>query len=271
MAKNIVDIPRSLEQVKIKDLTLGRNMRSEPEKTDIKSMANSIRLQGLHSPVLVNRKTMEVIAGQCRFLACVKLELDEISAFVYEDLTQNQIMEISTVENLIRTEPSTKDKIDACTEMYKRYGSYAAVSEAVGISATMVSKYVKYDALPPRLKDLVDNDGLDINVALSANRAAMVNGKVDEDRAVKFAAELRPLNNKERSGFVSKVEDADPDASDEDLIELGRSGDKLTDIVVTFVNKEVDALSGYASDNDQSKNESAHDLAIEGLTRAGKL
>ena len=135
----------------------------------------------------------------------------------------------------------------------------------------MVTKYVKYDALPPALKDLVDNDGLDINVALSASRAAIVNGKIDEDRAVKFAAELRTLSNKERTGFVSKVEDADPDTSDEELIELGRSGDKLTDIVVTFVNKEVDALESYASDNDETRQESAHDLAIESLTRAGKL
>jgi hypothetical protein len=73
---------------------------------------------------------------------------------------------MSISENVVRTNLSQKDLIDACTALYRKYGSVKAVAEELGLSSVKVAAYVKYERLSPALRAAVDSGGVDMATAL---------------------------------------------------------------------------------------------------------
>ena len=249
-------------------------------RTDLSSgiddLAASIKKQGLIQPIYVVEKTngkYEILAGQRRFLAHEKLGYKEIRAIVTDagKLDDNDKVAISLSENLVRRDNSQKEKIDACTKLFKKYGAVKLVAEATGLSSTLVSQYVKYDQLIPELKKKVDSAQLDMKTALQAQKAATeVGGDIDNTAAIKYADELIPLSNQQRKSFV-KVARADPTATIEEKIERGRKQPLLRQIVVTLEESLHHGLQNYAKDEGVNQDEAASTLIEDGLTRRGVL
>ena len=70
---------------------------------------------------------------------------------------------------------------------------------ATGISYGIVSKNVKYARLLPELKEVVDNQSIDINVAMKAQDAAIdENGNVDVDNALMLAQAMKEMDGVQR-------------------------------------------------------------------------
>lgn len=242
----------------------------------IEDLAENIRKQGLIHPIVVGKQPSgkyEILAGQRRFLAHQKLGYKTIRAIVrdVEDLDDIDKVSISLSENLIRQDNKQKELIDACTKLFKRYGSIKMIAEETGLSASLVSQYVKYDQLIPELKKMVDNAKLDMTVALQAQKAAASsNGNVDEEAAIKYAVELKPLSNQQRKKFV-KVVQTDPTASLEEKIEKGRKQPVLKQVIVTLEESIHVGLQSFAKDEGVNQNEAAASLIEDGLARRDLL
>jgi ParB family chromosome partitioning protein len=242
--------------------------------TGIEDLVTSIRRWGLLHPIRVARKEngrFEVLAGQRRFLAFEKLGHKTIQATVVDGAGLDEIEKVglSVTENLIRRDNSQKELIDACTKLFKRYGSIKMVALEMGLNANEVSKYVKYDQLIPKLKEMVDNARLDMAIALQAQRAATEHdGSVDEEAAQKFAAELAPMSNQQRKKFVEVVTE-DPTASIEEKIERGRKQPVLKQIVVTLEESLHTGLQSFAKNEGVNQDEAAANLIEDGLVRRG--
>jgi ParB family transcriptional regulator, chromosome partitioning protein len=249
-------------------------------RTDLASgiddLADSIRVQGLVHPILVvnsGTSNYEIIAGQRRFLAHEKLGYKTIRAVVMEADEINDVDRVvmSLTENLVRRDCSQKELIDACTKLFKRYGSIKMVAEETGLKPADVSKYVKYDQLVPALQTLVDDAKLDMKVALQAQTAASEeDGTIDEVAASKFAVELSPMSNQQRNNFVKTVGE-DPSASIEEKIERGRRQPVLKQVIVTLEQSLHKGLQSYARDEDCNQDEAAAALIEDGLARRGLL
>jgi ParB/RepB/Spo0J family partition protein len=210
---HVEDLPLSL-------IDIGTAQVRTDLSSGIDELVQSIRRQGLLQPILVVKKPdgrYEVIAGQRRFLAHQRLGLETIRAIVRDakDIDETDRVALSLTENMIRRDNSQKELIDACTKLYRRYGSIKMVAEETGLAAAIVGQYVKYDQLVPELKQKVDAAQLDMKVALQAQRAATAeDGSVDAVAASKFAEELAPLSN-------DAFEEAGMPHCD-DLVALGR-------------------------------------------------
>lgn len=255
-------------------LSIGTSQVRTDLASGIDDLAASIRAQGLLHPIHVVAQAdgnYEILAGQRRFLAYQKLGLPTIKAFVHmpDDVDETDRIAISLTENLVRRDNTAKELIDACTKLYKRYGSIKMVAEEVGLNPKEVSKYVKYDQLVPELKDLVDDGKLDMKIALQAQKAAADDsGEVDGEAAKKFAAELEPMSNVQRGKFVKAVTD-DPTASIEEKIERGRKQPVLKQVIVTLEESMHHALQSYAGDEGLNQDEAAVSLIEDGLVRRG--
>ena len=146
MPKEIVDIP--LSEIEVSNL----NVRKEGASFDIDDLAESIRIMGLLQPVLLMEKhgkgKYQLIVGQRRFLAHKKLKAKTIRAMVVKELSNNDAMIRSLVENVHRIELNHADAAKATTELYRRFGEdIKKVSKATGLSAYRIRQYVDIEAL----------------------------------------------------------------------------------------------------------------------------
>jgi ParB family chromosome partitioning protein len=262
----------TIEEISLSDIEIGQSQVRTDLSSGIDDLAASISKQGLLQPIFAARLTngkYEILAGQRRFLACKKLGLTSIRAVVTDASKVDELerVAISLSENLVRKDNSQKELIDACTKLFKRYGSLKMVADETGLSASLVSQYVKYDQLVPSLKEKVDSAKIDMKVALQAQKAATsADGSVDEVAAEKFAAELSPLSNQQRRSFV-KVATEDPTESLEEKIEKGRKQPVLKQVVITLEDSLHKALQKFAHDESINQDEAAVTLIEDGLSR----
>lgn len=264
----------NMDEISLDLIDIGKIQVRTDLSSGIDDLAESIRKQGLIQPIYVAKKSnghFEILAGQRRFLAHQKLKLKTIRAVVIDDASLDDEMKvaISLTENLVRRDNSQKELIDACTKLFKKYGSMKMVAEETGLSQAVVSQFVKYDQLIPELKKKVENAQLDMKVALQAQKAATTeDGDVDVKAAEKFADELVPMSNQQRKVFVKAVE-SDPTATLEEKIEIGRKQPQLRQVIVTLEESLHKGLQKFAKDEGFNQDDAAASLIEDGLTRRG--
>src|SRR6185437_8111277 len=176
--------PFERREIPIDQIMVGdEQMRKRNVDAGIDELADSIRSQGVLEPIIVrpmdtipakggSKARFELISGQRRLLACQKLGLKEIPATIMH-IAPDSGHVISLTENLMRRDPTMPDYVDACTALFRRYGSLSVVSKETGLPMSKVSQYVKYDRLGNELKKLVDQGKVDLQTALNAQDASL--------------------------------------------------------------------------------------------------
>jgi ParB family transcriptional regulator, chromosome partitioning protein len=273
--KEMTTAQGKIEEIKLDEIEIGQSQVRTDLTTGIDELAVSISKQGLLQAIVVTKLpngNYEVLAGQRRFLACRKLGHQTIRANVLDIADDEELkVAISLTENLVRLGNTQKEKIDACTKLYKKYASIKDVAAETGLSVNLVSKYVKYDQLIPELKEMVDNSQLDMKVALQAQAAASEeDGDVDVEAATKFALELNSMGDAQQKNFVKAVIE-DPTATLEEKIEKGRKQPILKQLIVTLEASMHAGLQKYAKDEGVNQDAAASGLLEDGLVRRGFL
>jgi ParB family transcriptional regulator, chromosome partitioning protein len=139
---------KEVKEIPLSDLEIGKGqVRLRDVGKDIDELADSIRKVGLLEPIVVcegqTPGKFEIITGQRRFLAHHELKKPTIlSAILDEKVDEQTAKVLSVTENLVRRDLNSKDLIDACTFLFKRYGSIKAVAEETGLPRDKVSNYV---------------------------------------------------------------------------------------------------------------------------------
>lgn len=264
------------ENLPIDSLVIGKGqVRTDTAGQDLDTLANSIKAQGLLQPIVVCEATdpgkWQILTGQRRFLAHKLLKRDVITAAILsERVSEVEAKAISITENLVRRHLSGKELIDGVTFLYNKYGSQKAVVEATGLSAQDVRSYVKYQRLIPELKKQVDDGGLDVKVALKAQDAAdNDSGRPDPKIAIILAKEMAAMTNVQQKKLAKNIKQEGVPL--EAALERAKSGDQVTQILVTLTEDTSAALKTFANDENTNQDEAAASLIIDGLTKQGFL
>lgn len=267
---------KEVRELLLNDLSIGTGqVRLRHVGKEIDELADSIRVVGLLEPIVVCESDTpgkyEIITGQRRFLAHQELKKQTIMAAILDERVDEPTAKIlSVTENLVRRDLDSKDLIDACTYLYKRYGSISAVVEETGLSQGKVSQYVKYDQLIPQLKDLVDKGEVKVQTALRAQKAASTSGETKPEEAIEFAKEMAPMSGPQQSKVVASRE-KDPTISPDQVIEDAKKGGKITQVVVTLTSQVHGSLREYAQSEDTNMDDAASMLIQDGLSKKGYL
>ena len=258
------------KDIPLVDLEIGKGQvrLSYPDK-DIDELVDSIRKVGLLEPILVapsgSTGKYEIILGQRRYLAHRLLHAETITAGILDEpVSEIEAKVLSVTENLVRSDLNRKDLIDVCTYLYKHYTSINAVATETGLSATKVSEYVKYDRLIPELKRVVDDGEADLNAALRAQDALATEGELDPQECVKLAKEMTGMSGAQRKNIQKKLIDS-PSPSLDEVIEQAKSGEKVTQIVVTLGQQIHRSLTLFARAEGTTIDEAAAQLIENGL------
>lgn len=265
---------KEVREIPLEDLVVGKGqVRVRDVAKEITELADSIRVVGLLEPIVVcpaeKAGKFEIITGQRRFLAHQELKRKTILAAILDQKVDETTAKVlSITENLIRRDLNTRDLIDACTALYKRYGSVKDVAEETGLPIGKVREYIKFDRLIPELRDLVDKGQVDVKTALRAQDAASTGGKTVAPEAVKFAKEMGTMSGaQQRRILKERVEK--PTIPADELIEAAKTGEKIVQVLVTLGTEVHRSLQAFAKDQGTTQDDAAATLIEEALSSKG--
>lgn len=259
-----------LEQI---DIGLSQVRTSDVDE-GIQELAASIEKIGLLEPIVVSPKVegrYEVVTGQRRFLAHQHLGRETIRATVLAKPVEPGIAKaISLTENMVRQNLSTQDYIDACTDLYRKYGSIKKISETLGLPYYKVSQYVKYEQLIEPLKQKVDS-GLKLDVALRAQKAAtdLSSRDVNEEAALIYVDEMAKMSGLQQRQ-LEKVAIQVPSAPPKEVIKMSRQQQQITLRVVVGENL-YKALDQFTQHEGTDQNNAVITLLEAALSERGFL
>lgn len=223
--------------------------RRDVEK-DLDELVKNIRTHGQLAPIVVcriaNSDRFEVIAGQRRVMAHKALGMPTITASILPDRVDEATARVLSIsENVARVDLNAKDLIDACTSLYKKYGSVEAIAQELGLPVPKVRAYVKYDRLQPSLRAAVDAGEVEIGAALRIeDRLEGMEG--DHLDVPALARNLGKLSRAQQSRLLKS-------ASVQDLHSLSANGApvpqlRVAQIVVTLPADMHQKLKAWAAD-----------------------
>lgn len=272
------------KRVPLEDLVIGKGqVRKHHVSKDINELADSIRVVGQLQPIVVSACAdrpgkFEILTGQRRFLACKELGLEDIMATILDrPIPEVEAQVISFSENLVKRDPDSADYIDLCNHLYKIYGNVKTIADKTGLPAQKVREYVKYAALRPELKEMVDKGsgagGLDQRTAVRIQRALEATGEVKEEVVRALADKMRAMIPAQRDRVVKEVEatGATTIADIEEVTQAVKKGKTYVELKVRLDQAHNKALFKYARLEGIEREDAAQSLIAEALGDKGFL
>lgn len=134
---------------------------------ELASLTESIRKEGVISPILLRRKGdgYELIAGERRWRASQAAGLPEIPAII-RIVSDAQALELAIIENEQRDDLTAVESGRAYRRLMDEFNyTQQKVSEQLGISRTQVSNLIRLLKLPEQIQHMIENKNLDMGHA----------------------------------------------------------------------------------------------------------
>lgn len=151
-------------QVKIVNITRIEPNREQPRRSfdeeALEELAESIKQFGLLQPILVHDKKTyyEIVAGERRWRAAKKAGLKEIPVII-KDLTEQEIVEISLIENIQRENLNPIEEAQAYKRLLTEFNlKQEEVAERVAKSRTAVTNSMRLLKLCENVQQMVIDD-----------------------------------------------------------------------------------------------------------------
>ena len=119
--------------------------RKDFDKSELESMAISIKNQGVIQPVIIKEKKdikneYYLIAGERRWRASQIAKIHQIPAIIRNDLKEEKVAELSLIENIQRSELNSLEEAEGYQILTKKYNyTQEEISKAVGKSRSYIA------------------------------------------------------------------------------------------------------------------------------------
>lgn len=131
--------------------------RENFEEESLQELADSIRQFGIIQPLLVKEegKRYKIVAGERRWRAAKLAGLKKVPVIV-KDFTDQEIMEISLIENIQREDLSVLEEAMAYQKLLQEFGyRQEDLAERLGKSRSAVTNKLRLLKLPPDVLDML--------------------------------------------------------------------------------------------------------------------
>ncbi|MBB1034622.1 ParB/RepB/Spo0J family partition protein [Dietzia sp. CQ4] len=145
-----------------------QNVRRELRGID--ELADSIKAEGLHQPIIVAPDGDEfvVVLGNSRHAACAQLGWETIPCIVRDDLdTEEKVLSAMLAENCARNDLTITEEGDAFQRLLDLDLSPATVGKRAGRSRKQVSDRVTIASQPEKVRQAVDDRQISLANALT--------------------------------------------------------------------------------------------------------
>ncbi|TYO96426.1 ParB/RepB/Spo0J family partition protein [Desulfallas thermosapovorans] len=161
--------------------------RQKIDEHSLNELVYSIETHGLIQPIVVRPAKddcYEIIAGERRWLACKKLNLDKVPVVVknYSDLEASAA---ALIENIQREDLNTIEEASAYRKLMDKYGlTQEELSAQVGKSRSFIANMVRILALPDAIKDML------MEGVITAGHARALLSLPDHETQIKLALKV---------------------------------------------------------------------------------
>jgi ParB family chromosome partitioning protein len=174
----IIDKRIGFKVLRLEQVVLAPNYRTNFSITDITPLAESMREVGQLQPVIINqvRRADELVAGQRRYYALVHAGIKDIKCIVYESLTQEEIAKIQLSENIkqpigsIGRAESIPRAQDMVEKLEGRVLSKAAFADKINVSRTTVKEAHYYANLYAEARRAVEEAKITYTIGVQIGR-----------------------------------------------------------------------------------------------------
>ncbi|EJB1154805.1 ParB/RepB/Spo0J family partition protein [Listeria monocytogenes] len=128
----------------------------------INELRDSIKIHGVLQPIILRNtdKGYEIVVGERRYRAAKEAKLKEIPA-VIRDLTEEEMMELSVIENLQREDLSPLEEAESYQFLMKKLSlTQAKLAERVGKSRPYIANFVRLLTLPEEVQVMLRDGSL---------------------------------------------------------------------------------------------------------------
>ena len=165
--------------------------QARSELGNIQELTNSIKSKGVLEPIIVRPRgdRYEIIAGERRYMASKNVGLKEIPC-IEMNVSDNEAMEISLIENLQRKDLDVFEEADGLRTLIDIYGySHGQISEKIGKARSTITEVINISKIPAEVRNLCRGYQLDKNRSLLVELSKM---KTDEE----MSAVLRAIHER---------------------------------------------------------------------------
>lgn len=136
-----------MPKISVLSIKVGERQRRAIELAPLDELAKSFSEIGQIQPIVVTRE-MELIAGERRLRAALKLGWTEIDAVIFEDLPEPQRQRIELEENVRRVDLPWPDYVSAVRKLHELYVSsdpawtQERTATSLGVSRTRLAEFL---------------------------------------------------------------------------------------------------------------------------------
>jgi ParB/RepB/Spo0J family partition protein len=252
------------DEIEIGKIALGEpNVRKIDVDLGIDELAKSIEEQGLLQPIIVHKinGNYELIAGQRRLTALIKLGRKTVPAMIVDTSDPNTMMLISLIENIQRVDIDERDRAAAIEKLVDaNNGDYAAVAKMLGKSEGTIRSYSGYHGVPDELKTLKEKQIFDRSQVISLTRM------LGPDKAVEVGKEISTFPKRERERALRGIRKYTA-LQPEEVISWAKSETTEKQLTIRFMSSIMTALERAAADRDESPTDTIHYIVREWLEK----
>lgn len=183
------------------------------DQEEIVGLAESIREQGLLTPILVRKRgdEFQIIAGERRFRACQFLGLETIKAGVFDRLSDKKMMEWALIENIQRVQLSAIEEAKAFEQLLEHHGyTHDELAKTLGKSRSGVSNTLRLLRLPESVQDFVRSGELSAGHARNLLRADVADPEALARQMIESGMSVRDAEQKTKIPKPKKDKWIDP-------------------------------------------------------------
>lgn len=198
--------------------------RKHFDEDALRSLADSIRAQGLIAPVVLRRRSgeYELIAGERRWRAAQLAGLQQIPAIV-RDIDDHQAAALALIENLQREDLDPIEQAEAMRRLIKEFEmTHQQVADILGISRPVVSNALRLLDLAEPVRQLLQNKQLDAGHARALAGLPLAQQPLLAEKIVAKALTVRQVEGMVRKLIESALNPPEPIPADPDTALLLR-------------------------------------------------
>jgi len=251
-------------EIEIEKISLGEpNVRKIDVDLEIDELARSIEEQGLLQPIIVHKinGNYELIAGQRRLTALIKLGRKTVPAMIVDTSDPNTMMLISLIENIQRVDIDERDRAAAVHKLVDANdGDYAAVAKMLGKHEATIRGYAGYHGVPDELKKMREQGLFNPQQVTSLTRM------LGPSKAVDVAKEISMFPKRERQRVLHGLQRYTA-LEPEEVISWAKSETTEKQLTIRFMSSIMTALERAAADRDESPTDTIHYIVREWLEK----
>ncbi|MCP4116548.1 MAG: ParB/RepB/Spo0J family partition protein [Desulfobacteraceae bacterium] len=184
------DNPGDFFMCRIEDIIPNRfQPRTTFVEEDLEKLKESIMEQGILQPLLVRKHndTYELIAGERRLRAARKADFSHVPALI-RDLTDEQMLEVSIIENIQREALNPLEEAEAYHRLMKEFNyTQEMVAKRIGKNRSTIANFLRLRGLPEAIRQSLARK------EITTGHARAILGAGSEDNQIK--AWLKVMEN----------------------------------------------------------------------------